>query len=108
MLSIARAQAYAKDMQEIPLSDDVVVIGYAISIAELAKIYKLNGFTSPEVPRRHVQIWKDLGLVKTYYQDNIIVMVPLVTDYDEVLALTMEQKKRGATAVAIMPSGVSA
>ncbi len=108
MLSIARARAYEKEMQEIRVSDDICVIGFAITSPELSAIYRLNGFTSPEVPRRHVQIWKDLGLVKTYFQDNIIVFVPLITDYDEVYALTMEQKKRGASTIAILPTEASA
>lgn len=108
MLSLARARAYQKDMQEFAISDDITVIGFAITMSELAKIYKEEGFTSLDVPRRHVKIWKELGLVKTYYSDNIVVMVPEVTDYDEVLALTMEQKKRGSSAVAILPRGAAA
>lgn len=108
MLSLARAKAYEKDIQKISISKDVTVIGFAITLPELSAIYRMNGFTSPEVPRRHVKIWKELGLVKTFFQDNILVFVPLVTDYDEVYALTMAQKEYGSSAIVILPEEASA
>lgn len=108
MLSLARARAYAKDIQEISVSDDIAIIGYALTIKDLAALYKENGFTSPNVAHRHVQIWKELGLVKTYYNDVIIVMVPLQTDYEQVTTLTLLQKERGSSTIAILPREVAA
>lgn len=108
MLSLARAKAYAKDIQEISINDDVSIVGYAISIKELADLYKQNGFTSPSVCHRHVKIWKDLGLVKTFYNDVIIVIVPLFTDYEQVTTLTLLQKERGSSAIAILPKEATA
>lgn len=108
MLSLARAKAYAKDIQEISVNDDFSIIGYAITINDLSKLYKENGFTSPSVCHRHVKIWKDLGLVKTYYNDVIIVMVPQLTDYEQVTTLTLLQKERGSSTIAILPKEVAA
>lgn len=108
MLSLARARAYAKDIQEISVNDDFTIIGYAITIKELAALYKENGFTAPDVAHRHLRIWKELGLVKTYYNDVIIVMVPLQTDYDQVTTLTLVQKERGSSTIAILPKEVAA
>lgn len=103
MLALARAKAYAKDMQKIAVTDDITVIGYAVTMKELSALYKENGFTSPTVVDRHLQIWKDLGLVKTYYQDIIIMVVPLITDYEQIEDLVLAQKDQGSSVVAILP-----
>lgn len=108
MLSLARAKAYSKEMQKICVTEDITVIGYAVTIKELSAIYKENGFTSPTVVMRHLQIWKDLGLVKTYYNDIIIMVVPLQTDYAQVEELVLEQKRQGSSVVAIVPKEVTA
>ena len=108
MLSLARAKAYAKDIQEISINDDVSIVGYAVTIKELADLYKQNGFTSSSVCHRHVKIWKDLGFVKTFYNDVIIIMVPLFTDYEQVTTLTLLQKERGSSTIAILPKEASA
>lgn len=108
MLSLARARAYAKGMQKISLTDDITVIGYAVTIKELSALYKENGFTSQTVVNRHLQIWKDLGSVRTYYQDVIIMMVPLLTDYEQIEELTLLQKDQESSIVAILPKEASA
>lgn len=108
MLSLARARAYAKDMQKIAVTDDITVIGYAVTIKELSALYKENGFTSPNVVGRHLQIWKDLGMVRTYYNDIIIMMVPLQTDFEQIEDLVMAQKGQGPSVVAILPKEVTA
>ena len=104
MLALARAKAYANEVQAIEISDGISVIGYATTIKDLAVLYKEQGFTSPNVARRHLQIWKDLGFVKTYYGDVIIVFVPLPTDYEQITTLTMEQRRCGSSTIAILPT----
>lgn len=108
MLSLARARAYARDLQEIETSEGITVIGYALTIKDLAVLYKENGFTSKTVPQRHLQIWKDLGLVRTFYNDVVIIFVPLSTDSAQITELTMEQRQRGSSTIAILPKGASA
>lgn len=103
MLGLARAKAYAKDIQEIKLNGDICIIGYALTLKELAHLYKENGFTGAGVAQRHLQIWKSLGLVKTYYNDVIIVVIPLPTDCEQVTNLVLAQRERGSSAVAILP-----
>lgn len=108
MLSLAKAIAYEKEIQEISVNDDFSIVGYAVTIGELSKLYKENGFTSPTICHRHIKIWKDLGLVKTYYNDVIIVIVPEATDYEQITDLTLIQKDRGVSVLAVLPKEASA
>lgn len=103
MLSLARALAYSKEVQELCITDDVTVIGYALKMTDLFTLYKGHGFTSADVPRRHVLLWKELGLVKTYFNDQVVVFVPEPSDFAEIYELTMVQKQYGASAIAILP-----
>ena len=103
MLSLARARAYANEVQEIAINNDISIVGYAITFKDLAMLYKENGFTSPDVSRRHLSIWKTIGAVKTYYNDVIIVFVPQATDAEQLTNLTLIQKERGSSVIAVLP-----
>lgn len=108
MLALARAKAYTNEIQKISIADGVDVICYALRMKDISILYKEQGFTNPLVAHRHVEIWKSLGLVKTYYNDLVVVFIPLITDYDEISALMMEQKKSGSSTVAILPKEATA
>ena len=54
MLALARAKAYAREVQAIEISDGISVIGYAMTIKDLSVLYKEQGFTSSNVACRHL------------------------------------------------------
>lgn len=108
MLELARAIAYDNGVQSIETVDGVIIVGYFIPYKSLLNLYLENGFTSKDVPKRHLEIWKKLDLVRGYISDALIVIIPRSSDYKEISQLVDAKKNSSFDVVVTLPKGVGA
>lgn len=72
MLALARQQAFDSDEIETEYLGQTF-IGYRLTYSQLQKIYFAEGFSDAAL-RRHIQTWKDMGVVRVF--NKLIFFIP--------------------------------